>query len=447
MHTSRIRRGRAFVAMALLLALLSACGTTNTTTTILSPTTSGTGTQTATQPVVIKIGAALPASGVDANRAVDAENGVQLAIDAANASTLLPGFTLVFNALNDAGANGNPDATTGAANAMAFINDAQTAGVLGPFDTTTAQAELPLTNAAPLVMLSPFATNPCLTQQNPAAGCSGSLLGTVRPTGNVTFFRIVPTDWQPGIVMADYLFEQKGLKTTFVIDDTNPSGAALATGFMNEWHTFGGTVLEHRSVAPTSSYFGLLTQAAATKPDLIFYGGSDISGGTVIRQQMQQVPGLQNTPFAGGEGIHTTAFATEVGLSGGPVYCTATGGDVTALPSAASFVQQYQAKYGQPPSSYSARGFDSANLLIKAIKTVITEGVKPPATAGDASAAKLFRQAVINAVAKTSYDGVEGHYSFNANGDLVSVAIPILQLAAVSGGPNWQQVTVIVLKQ
>jgi branched-chain amino acid transport system substrate-binding protein len=182
-------------------------------------------------------------------------------------------------------------------------------------------------------MLSPFATDPCLTQQDPAAGCSGSasLLGTVHPTGKVTFFRIVPTDSQQGIVMADYLFQQQFLKTGYVIDDTSPSGAALATGFMNEWQKQGGRVLDHRSVASTSSYVSLLTQIAATKPDLIFYAGSDTTGGTLTRQQMLQVVGLQNKPLAGGEGIHTTAFATRIGLTGGPVYSTAIGVDVTAL--------------------------------------------------------------------------------------------------------------------
>lgn len=445
MSTSRVRSSGTFVAMALILTLVSACGATNNAIPTASPTARGTAAPTGTGPVVIKIGAALPSSGPDASKGVDAENGAQMAVDAANASTLLPGYRLAFNALNDAGANGSPDTTTGAANAKTLINDAQTAGILGPFDTTTAQAELPLTNAAPLVMLSPFATDPCLTQQDPAAGCSASLPGTVRPTGNVTFFRIVPTNSQQGIVMADYLFQQLHFKTVSVIDDTSPSGVALATGFMNEWQKQGGFVLEHRSEAPTSSYVSLLTQIAATKPDLIFYAGSDTTGGTLIRQQMQQVPSLQNTPFAGGEGIHTTSFATTIGLTGGPVYSTAIGVDVTALPSAASFVQQYQAKYGQPPSISSASGFDSTNLLIAAIKTAIAEGAKPPTTAGNTAAAKLFRQAVINAVAKTSYDGVAGHYSFNANGDPVSVSIPILQLAAVSGRPAWKQVNVQTL--
>src|SRR5579859_4234772 len=184
--------------MALILTLLSACGTTKTATTTASPTTTGTAAQTGTGPVVIKIGATLPSSGVDARKVLDAENGAQLAIDTANANNLLPGYRLAFNALNDTGTNGSPDATTAAANAKALINDGQTAGMLGPFDTPSAQAELPLTNSAPLVTISPFATNPCLTQQDAAAGCSGSgdVLGTVRPTGNVTFFRIVPTDVQ-----------------------------------------------------------------------------------------------------------------------------------------------------------------------------------------------------------------------------------------------------------
>src|SRR5438128_1998851 len=66
-----------------------------------------------------------------------------------------------------------------------------------------------------------------------------------------------------------------------------------------------------------------LGSAAAEKPDVIYFGGLDATGGTAIRQQMLQVQGLQNTPFVGGDGINTPTFATTIGAnSGGPVYST-----------------------------------------------------------------------------------------------------------------------------
>lgn len=75
-------------------------------------------------------------------------------------------------------------------------------------------------------------------------------------------------------------------------------------------------------------------------------------------------------------------------------------------------------------------------------QTAIAGGAKPPTSTSSAAAAKTFRQAAINAVVKTSYDGVDGHYSFNANGDAVTVSIPILQLASVNNTFGWQQVDV-----
>ena len=40
--------------------------------------------------------------------------------------------------------------------------------------------------------------------------------------------------------------------------------------------------------------FSLLTQIASKNPDVIYFGGVDSTGGTLIRQQMRQIPSLAN---------------------------------------------------------------------------------------------------------------------------------------------------------
>ncbi len=44
-------------------------------------------------------------------------------------------------------------------------------------------------------------------------------------------------------------------------------------------------------------------------------------------------------------------------------------------------------------------------------------------------------------MAKTDYNGVTGHHSFDQNGDTTNKTISIYQLADISGQPNWKYLT------
>lgn len=435
MKRSRSRIFALTLGIPMLLALLVACGGTGT--------TGGTGSGGGTTTGIIKIGTDLPVSGGDATDGKPAENGAHMAVDEANAAKLIPGYTLVFDPQDDVGASGVHDPTVGAANVTKLIGDAEVAGIVGPFNSSVAQSEMPIANQAPIVLISPSNTNTCLTQNSPDTGCTGAndMLATLRPTGKVTYFRIATTDNHQGAVGADFLFKTQNYKSAYVIDDTETYGVGLATQFIKEWQADGGTLLGHDSIKSTTDYTGELTKVAAKKPDVIYFAGVEANGGLQIRKQMVTTPGLTKTPFAGGDGIQDSAFATAIGTSsGGPVFSTVAAVDATKVPSAASFIQKYQAKYGSL-GAYSASGYDCAKILINAIKAAITGGAKPPTNSGDASAAQTFRQAVINAVAQTNYDGVTGHQAFDQNGDTTNKTISIYQLADVSGTPGWKYVT------
>jgi len=84
-------------------------------------------------------------------------------------------------------------------------------------------------------------------------------------------------------------------------------------------------------------------------------------------------------------------------------------------------------------------------IIIQAIKNAIAASAKPPTSSSDSATAQTFRQAVIDQVAKTDYNGVTGHQSFDANGDTTNKTVSIYQLATVNGAPGWQYVTAITL--
>jgi branched-chain amino acid transport system substrate-binding protein len=177
---------------------------------------------------------------------------------------------------------------------------------------------------------------------------------------------------------------------------------------------------------------------------VIYFGGLNSTGGDLIRQQMLQVPGLQTTPLGGGDGIVTSDFASAVPTGkGGPSYGTVATLDVVKSPGGSSFIQQYNAIYGQANfGAYSAAAYDSMNILIQAIKTALANGAHTPQNSSDSAGAVTFRTAVIAAIQGISFTGVLGHQSFDANGDTTNKVITIYKVGANPPGvpfstPGW----------
>lgn len=432
------------MGLPLLLALLAACGAG--TTTGSSPTT-GNGTPTGS--ITIKIASDFPVSGGDASAGKPAENGAHFAVDEANRTNFLPGYTFSFSPKDDVGAGNTHDPTVGQKNVTDLIGDAEVVGMVGPLNSSVAVAEMPVANQAPLAIISPANTNDCLTQNTPAYECGGanSQISKLRPTGKVTYFRIATLDQYQGAALADYGYQTKGYKKVYIIDDTETYGVGLARNFETEWKKIGGTVLGHQSIKVTNSYESVLTQAAALKPDLIFFGGNDTTGGVPIRQQMPKISGLENTPFEVGDGTKTGNFSKNITpLAGAPVFGSVATVDPEAVPAAKTFLDQYTKAYGTP-GAYTTGGYDSGRILLQAIKVAIQEKhVSPPKDSNDAAQAKVFRQAVIDAVQGISYDGVTGHHTFDANGDTTNRAISIYTLGDLNTGDGWKFITQVNIK-
>ena len=433
------------LGIPLLLAILAACGA-GTTGSSGGNSSSGNGTATAKGSTVIKIASDYPVSGKDESAGKPAENGAHLAVDEANSSNFLPGYTFQFVATDDVGPAGTHDGATGQQHVTNLIGDALVAGIDGPLNSSVAVSELPVANQAPIAIISPANTNDCLTQNDPASECGANgKLDTYRPTGKVTYFRIATLDKFQGAALADFSAKTKSYKKAYVIDDTETYGVGIATSFITEWKKLGLTVIDRKSVAPTTtSYVNILTQIASTNPDVIFFGGNDSTGGTLIRQQMQQIAALKNTPFVAGDGTQTSAFSRTIGNTGGPVFTSVASVNPAVLGGVSqTFINNYSAKYGANNiSSYSAGAYDCAKILMQAVKTAIGKGVNTPKDSGDAAQAKVFRQAVIDAIQATDYTGVTGHHTFDKNGDTTNRVISIYTIAPnVNVGDGWKFLT------
>jgi len=422
------------MGIPLLLGLLAACGSGTTGTGSAAPTAAGS--------TIIKIASELPVTGADESSGKPAQDGAQLAVNQANTNHTISGITLQFVPKDDVGPSGTHDPAQGAANVTSLVSDYLVAGIVGPFNSSVAKAEMPISNQAPLAQISPANTNPCLTKNTAASGCSGSndQLSTLRPTGTVNYFRIATTDDHQGPAGADYMYTTLHLSKVYVIDDTETYGVGIADAFVGEWKKLGGTVLGRSSESPkTTSYVSLLTQIASMHPDAIYFGGVDSTGGILVRKQMLSVPGLANLPFGGGDGIVTPTFATTIQpTGGGSVYGTVAVVDTSQNPAAATFRQQYATAFTDPLNVYSAAAYDCANILIQAIKTALANGAHTPTSSSDAAGGKAFRTAVIAAIQNINFTGVTGHQSFDANGDTTDKIITIYKMGLNSSSkPDW----------
>ncbi len=408
------------MGIPLLLALLAACGSGTTGSSSSSTPPAGS--------TIIKVATDLPVSGKDESGGKPAENGAHLAVDQANANKTIPGYTLQFVPKDDVGPSGAHDAAVGKSNVTALISDALVAGIVGPFNSGVAEAEMPVANQAPITLISPSNTLPCLTQNaSQSAACVGQydVVSTLRPTGKITYFRVATTDTSQGGVGATLLYGL-GYRKVWVVDDAEAYGIGIANIFTTKWKGLGGTVLSRSSEPGTTTNFvSLLTSIAAAHPDVIYFGGTDATGGTLFRSQFKQVPGLANTPLGGGDGIVTGDFAKNVApLGGGSTYGTTGSVDVTKVPAAQSFVTAYQSAFGTL-GSYSGNAYDSMNILIQAIKKAIAGGAVTPQNSGDTAGAVAFRTAVIAAMKTTDYTGPTGHHTFDANGDTTNKVVSV----------------------
>lgn len=403
------RGSTALVGLALIASLVAACGST-----------SGGGGGVSGQQFCI--GTDFPVSGTDGSEGLPAEHGADLAVSQAK---LPNNNTLIVKNFDDA-VNGAHNATQGATNVTQMVSDPCILAMVGPFNSGVAGAEIPIATAAGLAMISPANTNPGLTKQQYAQQY-GFDFSKMHPSGKPeAYFRIPTTDDVQGAVDAQ-LALAAGYKNAYVVDDSESYGKGLADFFTKNFTSGGGATAGRDSItsANTTQLSALVTKMKATSPDVVFYGGVTSGGGAALRGAMSS-GGMGSIPMYGGDGIaQDPSFISIAGSSAAEgTVGTVAAPDIAGLTSSAAqaFASAFQAKYNAPAIAYSVNAYDAANIEIKAISDVISSGQTPT------------RANVLSKIAGTSYDGITGHITFDANGD--NSGAKVLSVYKVTSG-NW----------
>src|SRR5690349_9389582 len=325
----------------------------------------------------VKIGHVAPLTGGNAHLGKDNENGARLALEEANAAKIqLEGKQANFVLVPE---DDQEDPKVGTNVAQKLV-DAKVAGVVGHLNSGTSIPASPIYNQAGIPVISGSATNPKLTEQ-----------------GFKTQFRVVGRDDQQGPAIASYLSANKKPKLVAVIDDATAYGEGIANEVEKTLRAANIKVLpREKGTDKTTDWKAVLTKVRGEKPDAVFYGGMDATGGPLLKQGREL--GMKAV-FSFGDGACTDKMKELAGDAAEGLLCSQAG----IPPQAASktFLDAYKKRFNMDPILYAPFTYDAANLLIEAMKQA---GSTDPKT-------------YLPALQKISFTGATGNIQFDEKGD------------------------------
>jgi branched-chain amino acid transport system substrate-binding protein len=354
---------------------------------------------------VAVIGIMAPLTGGLADLGLGIQHSVELAVSQANARNAIPGWTLRVEPKDDKG-----DPEVGKEVATAFANEVNVAGVVGNLNSSVSQKTQPVLAAARIVQVSPSNTNPTLTQ--------GAKFATDPARTYDTYFRTCTTDSFQGPFAARYLIGKAGIKKIATIHDKSTYARGLVDAFTEEFVKLGGTVVSAETIDPLDTSFQpVISKLKPTAPQAVYFGGQYPQGGQISLQM--KAAGLK-VPLMGGDGIYDPKYITQAGATAKGDLSSNVGAPTEQLPKGKKFLADYAAAgYKEPSAAYGAYAFDAANAIINALKVSLK----------DAKDVASARQATIDTLNKTSFDGVTGKVDFDQYGDSVTHMLTIYQVA------------------
>ncbi len=351
--------------------------------------------------LTVKIGSASPLTGPQAHIGIDIRNGVQLAIEDANAANVEIGGKKVKFELVAEDDEANPTKATTVAQKLA---DARVAAVVGHFNSGASIPASKIYSDAGIPQISPSSTNPKYTEQ-----------------GFKTTFRVVAHDGQQGPTLARFAAKTLQAKSVAVIDDSTAYGQGLADNFEATAKSLGIKVVAREHTTDKDTDFkAILTKIKGKKPDLIMFGGIDPQAGPMIKQMKDL--GIK-ARFIGGDGMQTPNFIKLAGDASDGAMASIPGLPKDQMPGGKAFLEKYKAKFNQEVELFAPMGYDAVMVFIDAMKR-----------AGSAEPAKFLPE-----IGKTNYEGVIGPIAFDEKGDLRNGPITIY---VVKGG-KWEPLEIV----
>jgi branched-chain amino acid transport system substrate-binding protein len=328
-------------------------------------------------------------TGAEATFGQSTHNGIMLAMDEVNAAGGVNGRKVRVITEDD-----QSKAEEAASAVQKLISQNSVVAVLGEVASSNSLAAAPICQQNKVPMITPSSTNEKVTQ-----------------VGDY-IFRMCFIDPYQGEAMANYLYKTLKLtKAAVLVDVKSDYSTGLAANFERTFVANGGKIVGKQSYAKGDSDFrAQLTTLKGTSPDVIFVPGYYNDIGQIAIQARDL--GM-NQPLAGGDGWESPKLI-EIGGKAleGSFYSNHYHVDDPS-PAVREFVQKYEARFGAKPDSLAALGYDSARVLIDAIKRAgTTESVK-------------LREAIAST---KDFSGVTGNITLGPDRNPIGKKLVVLQI-------------------
>jgi branched-chain amino acid transport system substrate-binding protein len=310
-------------------------------------------TQSQQQSDEILIGEYGSLTGTTATFGISTKNGIQMAIDEANAAGGVLGKKLRVIVEDD---QGKPEEAQTVVTKL--VNKDRVIAVLGEVASSRSLAGAPVCQQNRIPMVTPSSTNPRVTQ-----------IGDY-------IFRVCFIDPFQGFVMAKFAWNTLKLTQVAVLRDIrNDYSVGLADVFIENFQKFGGKIVADESYSEGDTDFSAqLTSIKAHNPQAIFVPGYYTEVGLIARQSKKL--GI-TVPLMGGDGWDSPKLWEIGGESLNDCYYSNHYSVHDPSPAIQRYVAEYNKRYNQIPDALSALGYDAARILIDAFRRAgTTEPVK-----------------------------------------------------------------------
>jgi branched-chain amino acid transport system substrate-binding protein len=326
----------------------------------------------------VRIGAATPLTGRVAWLGEQHERGVAMAVAELNKAGGLLGEPIELILADD-----YCDDEQGVAAARKLIADG-VVFVAGHLCSGPAIAASVLYQEAGIVMISPSATNPKLTEQ-----------------GFRNVFRVVKRDSEQARLAGDYLAQRWADAKIAILHDGTVYGQGLAEATKGQLNRHGVNEARFDQIAPgRSEYTETVSALEAAGIEVLFYGGTTAEAALIARQAYERGYDLQ---LIGSDNLNNEYFLRVAGPAAEGVRFVAVA-DARTNEAAAPVVAKFRAE-GYEPEGYALYAYAVIQVWAQAVEK-----------AGTFDAA-----AVVEALHHNEFDTVLGRLGFDDKGDVTGI--------------------------
>ena len=329
-------------------------------------------------PEGIKIGVITALSGDQAAYGRSSKDGIDMAVDRANASGGVNGQR-ILGCYEDS--QGQPKLAVTSFEKLVTIDKVRF--VIGALASSDILAIAPIAQRKGIVLIAPSATAPAISM-------AGDFI-----------FRTAASDMYEGTYMALFAQKELALRSAVILYINNDYGLGLRDAFAGKFKEMGGAVVAEMSFAEGEVDFrSLLSKVTALDFDCLYLiGYKELGrllkqahelgiGKQLLSSSMFEDPEILNLAGAVAEGTYFTSQSFDPNRGGEGL---------------ADFASSFDKKYGRPPDIFAALSYDATMILVQALRGAGTT---------DPEKVKHSLYGI------RDYLGVTGRMSFDANGDV-----------------------------